>query len=431
MRNPIVGASGPDGHKRALALSEGMALKIVNQISTGWRWLFILAALEAGAALIALASIPRETAGYSLARLTMLTVLGGLILLWSLLAARPPRVLAAQIRIRVIVGCAAVTLFAGATIFLLRHLGSDTLSPYYERARVLLWYILALGAQFLFYLLLVRFGLHLTALREWTPMVLPAGLAFAALLLTLGFIAATRLGITPDSAYWGEPGVPITGWQLALAALGGLGGLILVLRFHWNSRLDALVAAALWLAAAVIWLSVPVSVMRNSFYAPIRPPTDQPFPNSDAGYYDSMAQSLLIGHPYLGEIPARPLYIVALAALHSVVGERYDLIIAGQTLVLAFIPVVLYLLGRKLHSPGAGIIRRSDRDLPRVDHPSRFLTDSGIELQDAPRGPAHAAAGYHRLLGCRALAAEKGLPVARFWREAYSGCCCSFEPKLP
>jgi hypothetical protein len=88
---------------------------------------------------------------------------------------------------------------------------------------------------------------------------------------------------------------------------------------------------------------------------PISSPAFQPFPYSDAGYYDQMAQSVLIGHPYLGEIPTRPLYIFLLTALHSLFGEDYRRIIAGQTLVLAVIPVVLYYLGKKLHSAAAGV----------------------------------------------------------------------------
>jgi hypothetical protein len=69
-----------------------------------------------------------------------------------------------------------------------------------------------------------------------------------------------------------------------------------------------------------------------------------------------MSQSLLIGYPYLGDIPTRPLYVVFLAFLHLLVGERYNLIIAGQTLLLAFIPLLLYFLGRNLHSRAAGVI---------------------------------------------------------------------------
>jgi hypothetical protein len=69
-----------------------------------------------------------------------------------------------------------------------------------------------------------------------------------------------------------------------------------------------------------------------------------------------MAQSLLIGHPYQGQIPTRPLYIFLLTVLHLIFGENYPNILMGQTLVLAMIPVVFYFLGKKLHSRVAGVI---------------------------------------------------------------------------
>ncbi|MGZ9235339.1 MAG: glycosyltransferase family 39 protein, partial [Anaerolineales bacterium] len=100
----------------------------------------------------------------------------------------------------------------------------------------------------------------------------------------------------------------------------------------------------------------PVSVLRNSFYMPIDPQTSQPFPYSDAGYYDQMAHSLLIGHPYQGQIPTRPLYIFLLTMLHLIFGENYPSILIGQTFVLAVIPLVFYFLGKKLHSRMAGVI---------------------------------------------------------------------------
>jgi 4-amino-4-deoxy-L-arabinose transferase-like glycosyltransferase len=170
------------------------------------------------------------------------------------------------------------------------------------------------------------------------------------------FVALTRIGLTPDRAYWGEPGVPVMAWQFGLVLVFGA---ILFLAELWRQRgwrLDLIMGAAIWLVAILIWLNVPLDVMRNSFYAPINPPANQPLPNSDAGYYDSMAHSLLIGYPYQGDIPTRPLYISLLAALHVLAGERYDWVIVGQTLVLALTPVVLYFLGKRLHSRTAGLM---------------------------------------------------------------------------
>jgi hypothetical protein len=122
-----------------------------------------------------------------------------------------------------------------------------------------------------------------------------------------------------------------------------------------SRRTDFIIGVLIWLLAVGVWLSVPNEVLKNSFYFPIDPPANMPLPHSDSAYYDHMAHSLLIGTDYTGEIPTRPLYILFLTALHLLFNENYNLIIYAQTLVLATLPVVLYLLGKKLHSRLAGI----------------------------------------------------------------------------
>jgi hypothetical protein len=65
---------------------------------------------------------------------------------------------------------------------------------------------------------------------------------------------------------------------------------------------------------------------------------------------------LLVGNGFKGnEIPPRPLYILLLAVFHFFAGQDYEAVIFLQTLVLAFIPVGLYLIGRELHSRSAGV----------------------------------------------------------------------------
>jgi hypothetical protein len=98
-----------------------------------------------------------------------------------------------------------------------------------------------------------------------------------------------------------------------------------------------------------------VDVLQNSFYAPITPPANMPFPYSDAGFYDTLSQSLLIGTDYFSGIPPRPFYVIFLAVLHFFFGQNYPAIIAAQTLVLALFPVALYFLAKKLHSLAAGV----------------------------------------------------------------------------
>ena len=178
---------------------------------------------------------------------------------------------------------------------------------------------------------------------------------FCFLFLFFLIISLTRLGLTPDPAYWGEPGVPMPGWGFILALVGGLWCFMDHISCSTRS-LNVFLPLTIYLLAVILWLSVPADVVANSFYMPINPPTFQPFPYSDAGYYDQMAQSLLIGHPYQGQIPTRPLYIFLLTVLHLLFGENYRNIIIGQTFVLATIPVVFYYLGRKLHSHVAGVM---------------------------------------------------------------------------
>ncbi len=223
------------------------------------------------------------------------------------------------------------------------------------RLSPLLWYLLVLSLQLFFYLLFLSRGLHPEVLEASKSVIASALVAFGLLLLLLLVIAFTRLGLTPDPAYWGEPGVPILGWGFLLALLGG--GCVLWLTFSARGNsLNRYLPLAIYLLAVIVWLSVPAAVLTNSFYMPVNPPTFQPFPYSDAGYYDQMAQSLLIGHPYEGQIPTRPLYIFLLTVLHLLFGENYRNIIVGQTLALATIPVIFYVLGKKLHSRVAGVL---------------------------------------------------------------------------
>ena len=143
--------------------------------------------------------------------------------------------------------------------------------------------------------------------------------------------------------------------------------------------------------------------MQNSFYGPINPPTNQTYPNSDAGYYDSMAQSLLIGYPYLGDIPTRPLYIVFLAFLHWLAGDRYNLIIAGQTLLLAFIPVLLVFPREEIAQSEA-----QEWLLPCLPFSgngllSHLISDPGFEFEDPACRLAHTTSIITGMFVCIAL----------------------------
>jgi hypothetical protein len=332
-----------------------------------WRWFYLAAALEAGAAFLALARVPRDASagivlGYSPARLGLLALLLGFLLAWGYMALRPPRLHAWTPPVGLIAAAGLLALLAGAAAFLLHYADPPRSLPIYQRLAPLLFYLLLLSIEAGVWLMLVRFGFNPQAGRARKTSITAGFTAFGALIGLLIVTALTGLGVTPDEAYWAEPGVPVLAWQLGAAVLGGALVLLASLwllpgREGWQGRrADAALAFGLWALAVVIWLGVPKGVMARSFYAPIVPPSNQPLPVADAALYDYLSQSILLGTAYVGWIPPRPLYVMFLAALHAVFGQDYGSILAAQTCLLALFPVVLYFLGARLHSRAAGVV---------------------------------------------------------------------------
>ena len=326
-----------------------------------WPWFFLAAAFESLVAIIVLLFVPSEN-GLSLARLALAGILllffvGGIY--FGIRARRGSMQFDPFARTRVIISAALLSVTSSLSLFLLRYLDPEKLLPYYERLSPVLWYFVLFGVQAVIFLLLIKNGFHLKGLSKRKPIYYSALYAFCILMGMSIFIAVTKIGITPDTGYWGEPGVVVQGWQMMLSILFGV--LILLLGlwkpiaesplFHW-----LILPVVIYATACILWLGVPTSVLENSFYAPITPPANMPFPSSDAGFYDYLAQSLLIGTDYLGGIPPRPLYVLFLAILHYCFGQNYPAIITAQTFLLASFPVALYFLGKKIHSPAAGVM---------------------------------------------------------------------------
>lgn len=168
------------------------------------------------------------------------------------------------------------------------------------------------------------------------------------------FIAITGLGIVPDkTGEWGLPGVPLMEWQIVFACIACL--LILLLESNKQIKhFDFWISIALWAGILLLWLGQPVNP--NFSALPPRAPNFEIYPFSDAQVYDEFAQSLLIGNGLKGnEIPPRPLYIVFLAFLHTLVGHEYTHVIAAQLFFLALLPVALYWVGKEMYGRPLGV----------------------------------------------------------------------------
>jgi hypothetical protein len=322
-------------------------------------WIFFATAFESLLAALLLFLIPSEN-GLSLARLALLGILaifffGGIFVGW--IVRRGSTRFDWALSTPFILSCSLAALASGLILFLLRYLNPERLLPYYHRLSPLLWFLLIVGIQSAIFLLLAKNGFHPQEFAKRKPVYLSSVITFGILFFIFLFVVTTKLGITPDTAYWSEPGAAILGWQFVLSMLVGFAILIHTTRATQPSTFNLQLAMPffIYLTAATLWLSVPVNVLQNSFYAPITPPLNMPFPYSDAGFYDILSQSLTIGTNYLGTIPPRPFYVTFLAVLHFFFGQNYPAIIVAQTLVLALFPVALYFLAKKLHSPAAGV----------------------------------------------------------------------------
>jgi hypothetical protein len=174
-------------------------------------WFFYLCALEGAAAIAALFLIPSEGGRLSIARLALIGVILLMCTALIVLGIRRPRHFDRLIRPAFILLAAVLSLTFGLLLFLLRYLNPENSLSAYQRLSPLLWFLLVLSIQFFFYLLLLYKGFHPELLSSSRPTYRSALIVFCLLFLLFLLISFTRLGLTLDPAYWGEPGVPMHG----------------------------------------------------------------------------------------------------------------------------------------------------------------------------------------------------------------------------
>lgn len=214
------------------------------------------------------------------------------------------------------------------------------------------------SAEVVALILFVAFRDNLTN-RTWLKPFLVKLVFILALFGGIAFyMSQTRMGI--DVIYKGDwarglPAVPLLEWQILLACLI-CGGVILIETRPSLKRIpnpDFWIALAVWGFAATLWLSQPI-VTNSAALEPLDP-NFEIYPFNDSQTYDEFSQSLLIGNGFDAKIPQRPLYILFLTILHLLVGQSYEKMIVGQTLVFALFPALLYLFGREFFGRPLGL----------------------------------------------------------------------------
>ncbi len=231
---------------------------------------------------------------------------------------------------------------------------------------LLLW-VSGLAAQSLLFLIVSKFK----ELRN-SPKPGVFLISFGFLTMTLvGWTWVARVFLPAESQVrgWNSLGVPIMEMQLFIAWLISMIFLsalvILEQRPHnhqrWThfrpSALDLIICILIWSAAVLVWQGIPTPA--SWFVTENRPPNFEPYPNSDAYYYDISAQTALVGEGFIffdDHYIRRPLHATYLTWLHSIGGQDFSRVISLQLLVLAFFPVLVYLVGRKLHNQITGLL---------------------------------------------------------------------------
>ncbi|MBR6089653.1 MAG: hypothetical protein IKP86_06955, partial [Anaerolineaceae bacterium] len=270
-------------------------------------------------------------------------------------------------------------------------LSDEKILPYYLRARPLLYlgmFLTGSGA-----LLLFGLGSSSNAVGpEQTSIRRKAVVYFLVFCVVYLFIRLTGIGIVPDEMDWQPTGMGLQYWELWLSLWIAL-ALSLLLRAAGAEKRPVLSTVILfiliWGAAAVLWISLPsMEVLDHSYFMEITAPDYLPFPASDSAYYGLWAESILAGFGFKSTIASRPFLIVSLAFFEKITGGNVLRMTDCITLTLALIPALMFLLGKRLHSYGAGILAASLAVLREYNTirlaPCYMVSSSKMWLSDLP-----------------------------------------------
>ena len=321
--------------------------------------LYGLWALQGIIALVWLLLIPTDSDGYSTSRILLVSSLVALLILFIILSLKmhnaSPDVLTHRPRLYNFLYLLGVISFIIPliVIFTLLQLGQsigNVYTSYAVRLAPLLLLISLSGLEWCLWHIVVKKP-KFSGLQQILSTTLKIILLFVPV---VAIVLITKLGISPTrDGSFGNPVTPLLEWQILLAIMVGVTAMLT--EPYWKAkRLDVIVFALVYLSACLIWLADPL--VPGFFATPPRAPNFEPYPFSDPLIYAQYSQSALVGEGFLWpDIPTRPFYVMLLTWLYAIAGQNYYNVIILQTILLAFFPAVLYLLGKELGSRSLGL----------------------------------------------------------------------------
>lgn len=174
------------------------------------------------------------------------------------------------------------------------------------------------------------------------------------------FIRITGIGIVPDEMDWQPTGMAIQYWEIYLSIWIALtvSFILYLCHAYRNHRLTAwILFFAIWIGTSILWVSIPTEeVLDHSYFHEITAPNYLPYPASDAANFGLWAESILAGFGFKTTIAYRQFLITVIAFFETLTNRDILKTIDCLTILLALIPACMYLLGRRLHSHGAGVL---------------------------------------------------------------------------
>jgi|GEM_PF-1213731 len=231
----------------------------------------------------------------------------------------------------------------------------------YERIFPLVILIFLFSIQSL--LFLGSWGQAVPHLRKNQGYFILIGVFLFVLFLFELFMSFTGLNEQRRVNFLHEPGVPFISAQILfllifvfifLFIIDAVGSNHPVKKFL-NKHIDIYISLGIFIITAVLWVSTPTLA---NFYQPGPfPPGNSLYPHIDAAWWDKSAQFALIGQGFANGFVGYDHigYSAILAFFHFLVGQDYSKIIFLQGILYASFPVVLYLLGKSMHSRAFGV----------------------------------------------------------------------------
>ncbi|MHC1772416.1 MAG: hypothetical protein AB9907_11935 [Flexilinea sp.] len=369
---------------------------------------FLLTAIEAAAAIVWLAVIQTDKKsdfflGFSASRLAMIFIL--LVFLLTALTCLLLRIFSGVFKNRIQkffegrrinrlipVFCPVITYLFSAILLYTGFVEPVKYNSYFERLFPFGAFFILLAIQTILFFASVQLN-TLSGKSQNDRLLLKKTILILSIeILLFWMIKFTGIGITPDPFDWQPNGMAIHYWELAAALLSAAA--LFSVSFSLRKKLPEKIRTGflfllIWAGAALIWTAVPtMDVLKHSYFMEISAPNYVPYPASDAAYFGLWSESLMAGLGFKDTIVSRQFFVIILAFIQMITHKNMVASIDCLTILLALIPAFLFLLGKQIHSQGAGLLAAGIaifRELNTLYLAPLFgVSDSKMFLSDMP-----------------------------------------------